>query len=136
VLDPYLTRAQGVALTSGDTIWIADGGRASPSSFPELSASAKLPPGFTAARLDASNRPVLNRMFKQLFAGGRMTCGQSLDGSNPRMRCWGENGDWELQGSPKAVGATAVGKAHVCYQVRMCTVVQLNNPNQTPTKVL
>jgi hypothetical protein len=30
VLDPYLTRAQGIALISGDILWISDGGRTSP----------------------------------------------------------------------------------------------------------
>jgi hypothetical protein len=119
VLDPYLTRAQGIALISGDTLLIADGGRTSPSGLLEPSGTARIPAGFTSARI--FDPPILNHRFKQLFAGGRVTCGQSFDSSNPQMRCWGENGDWQLAGNPKALGVAAVGKNHVCYQVRVKT---------------
>jgi hypothetical protein len=115
MLDPYITRAAGIALvgSAGSTsVWISDGGRLGiMNGFTDL--AAPIPPGFTA--VDYADRPVLNQRFKKISAGYRYTCGQDYFSDN--LRCWGQRGDWVTDLEPDYLAAVAVGKQHVCYQV-------------------
>lgn len=114
MLDPYITRAAGIALLGGtfNTIWISDGGRLGVMDG-GISLSAAIPPGFTAVDLLA--KPVLNLRFDELSAGFRYTCGSSYSGND--FLCWGQRGDQQLYASGAGANVAGIGKEHVCYQV-------------------
>lgn len=117
MLDPYITRAAGIARLGGTTgtILISDGGRLGDKGG-DLSTSAAIKPGFTAV-IDYTDPPTLNLRVQQLAAGYRYTCGQELN--TKRLRCWGQRPDFVTASPPfeTILGAFAVSKYHYCYQV-------------------
>ncbi|WIA43986.1 hypothetical protein OEZ86_010370 [Tetradesmus obliquus] len=114
VLDPYITRAAGIALlgNTSSTIWISDGGRSGVRDE-DVSLSATIRPGFTA--VNYLSPPVLNLRFKTLAAGYRYTCGQDV--GTQHLRCWGQREAFGETVTNGVLGAFAVGQNHVCYQV-------------------
>lgn len=114
MLDPYITRAAGIAIlgNTSSTIWISDGGRSGVRDE-DVSWSAAIRPGFTA--VNYMSPPVLNLRFKTLAAGYRYTCGQDV--GTQHLRCWGQREAFGEAVTNGVLGAFAVGQNHVCYQV-------------------